>query len=83
MPVKNDNTDIHPQKICQKCYYTLTNIENRATTSSITIKTWTPHSDNCLTCASEEKNKKGGRPTKKRRPERPNSSNTTSGLEKK
>ena len=73
LPVKNDNTDIHPQKICQKCYSTLT---NRATTSNITIKEWTPHSDNCLTCASVEKNKKGGRPTKKRRPGRPNSSNT-------
>ena len=54
----------------------LFHIDNRATTSNITIKTWTPHSDNCLTCASVEKNKKGGRPTKKRRPGRPNSSNT-------
>lgn len=46
----NDKREIHPSKICLKCYSTIKNIEKRGSKSSLILFEFTPHTVNCKTC---------------------------------
>ena len=66
--VSMDIENIHPKKMCLKCYSTLKNISQRNTTTPHNIIQWTKHSNtNCFACRQVEKLKKGGRPKKRKR----------------
>ena len=53
----NDKSEIHPTKICLKCYSTIKNIEKRGSKSFLVLFEFTPHTVNCKTClrATESK----------------------------
>ena len=49
----NDKSEIHPTKICLKCYSTIKNIETRlkrGSKSSLVLFDFTPHTVNCKIC---------------------------------
>ena len=72
--IEADKPDIHPPKICMRCYTTMRNIESRGTTTTLDIKDWQKiECHNCIcTCYNyvkipgrKLKQKKQGRPPAK------------------
>ena len=49
--VEDDMAQVHPCRMCFKCYSTMRNIEQRETTSQLQLKQWGPHTDTCDTCS--------------------------------
>ena len=72
--VYTDLTNVHPAKICLKCYATMLNIQKRETTTQTKVVTWQPHtSTDCETCAYASGFSKAGRKPKKGKSGRPKS----------
>ena len=69
--ISTDLPSIHPPKICQACYVTMRNVENRKTTTCLKIYSWDNHSQDCKVCSHIESIKKGGRKPKKAKTGRP------------
>ena len=63
--IQKDFPEIHPTKICIKCYARLGNLKIRGCTSTHTLVTWEEHKDDCNICENIPNKRKGGRPKKK------------------
>ena len=51
--VKNDKPEVHPSKICQKCYFSMKNIK-KGHTHSQTIEVWVDHTvGDCKVCSKK------------------------------
>ena len=62
--VSKEKEDIHPPKICLKCYSKLKNAEKRKTTFKHELHVWKEHHSNCSVCERVNVKQKGGRPKK-------------------
>ena len=55
LDITSDTENLHPPKMCLKCYSTMKNIEKRQTTSNLKTKTWDHHTDtDCLICSKHK-----------------------------
>ncbi|XP_065667949.1 V(D)J recombination-activating protein 1-like [Hydra vulgaris] len=51
---------VHPPEMCKKCYCTMNNVLSKITSTALGLYTkWKPHCDDCFTCQSVKKLRKG------------------------
>ena len=55
-----DIENVHPKKMCHKCYCTINNANSSKTKTSLAIfVNWLPHEKICITCQMAEEVQKG------------------------
>ncbi|XP_065641217.1 uncharacterized protein LOC124812048 isoform X1 [Hydra vulgaris] len=58
--LSDEQENVHPNKICHKCYNTINNVIKRMTSTTLHLSiNWKPHCDECFCCQQVEKLCKG------------------------
>lgn len=83
--IEDDNAEVHPSKMCLRCWSRLKNVKSRGSTTPHANFIWKPHTQaNCGICQHHDNKKKGGRRKYKSKPNKHQLRNiwTTAEIEK-